>query len=252
MILKWWRGFKGPFETELDRKKASITYHLCPTSTFTRVLHPVLKARFNKLILNYLYWHVFLSGILIQSWDNRLTLKPFFHCLTRQFPASSPTPNISTQVRCSALLSRVVWSSLGPSPSFSSNCLNIMCFPMNCPPNLIQSGLWALFGFRLPFAHRPQSNYCSRGDTRDPSLARAFFGGFSSRRRYNWCRRLNGVARHDVCPDYGFNAQSQASRGDVSVNGRERTTRVRAHAHRHTHTILNRFNSIVLFVSEKI
>lgn len=107
----------------------------------------------------------------------------------------SPTPNISTQL-CrlgprSALLSRVVCSSLGPSPSFCSNCLNIMCFPINCAPNLSQSGLWAAFGFRLPFARRPQSNYCSRGDTRAPSLARAFSDRFVT--RHDWRRRLNRV-----------------------------------------------------------
>lgn len=118
----------------------------------------------------------------------------------------SPTPNISTQL-CrlgprSALLSRVVCSSLGPSPSFCSNCLNIMCFPINCAPNLIQSGLWAAFGFRLPFARRPQSNYCSRGDTRAPSLARAFSDRFVT--RHDWRRRLNGVGSRRAQP--WFNA----------------------------------------------
>lgn len=132
--------------------------------------------------------------ILKQSRDNTSRWKPpLLPYHKSQCP--SPTPNISTQLWClgpqSALLSRIVCSSLGPSPSCSSNCLNIMCLPVNCPLNLIQSGLWAAVGFRLPFARRPQSNDCSRGDTRALSLARAFFHRFVTRN--DWRRRLNGV-----------------------------------------------------------
>lgn len=86
----------------------------------------------------------------------------------------------AASARCSGSGSRVV-SCLCPSPSCAPNGDNVMCFPINCARNRLRSGMWRVFGFRLPLTHGTQSNNClcvrsdvsARGDTRAPYLARA-------------------------------------------------------------------------------
>lgn len=137
--------------------------------------------------------------------------------------------------------------------AFPSNSSNVMCLPVNCPRNLLKSGMWRVSGFRLPHAQRLQSNYCcvyvatpARAVTREPRyLARAFFN------------RVGMVTRGRLIPSVGLKAVLLTRRTmlsfhtmvagfiyvfvdlssclsachDTIVNDREETT----HAHTHTH-----------------
>lgn len=59
-----------------------------------------------------------------------------------------------------AVSTRGVSSCLCPSPSCFPSSGNVMCFPGNCPRNLLKKWDVKRLGFRLPLARRPQSNYC--------------------------------------------------------------------------------------------
>lgn len=59
-----------------------------------------------------------------------------------------------------AVSTRCVSSCLCPSPSCFPSSGNVMCFPGNCPRNLLKKWDVKRLGFRLPLARRPQSNYC--------------------------------------------------------------------------------------------
>lgn len=94
-----------------------------------------------------------------ESYKSRL--RQISIALPEKYQCPPPTPNISTRILPPLASACALTASVALRPTaLPPGCLSVMCFPMNSSRNLLKSGMWRVFGFRLLHAQRHKSNSC--------------------------------------------------------------------------------------------